>query len=172
MKPLRTKKRRSYRSSGGKCIKVRCLPTPVEKRYFCGDAQLLESTYGIIYAYEALHLLQGEGSVVTRLAPPTGMLLSPQGQATPIKTECDRGTKTGNTCNALSGKPEHHPEHLLHPALTLRLFHTLLFFQQVPSQGFPTSSVSGERAGGVGSTRRSPAAAWPPLRSSARLSTA
>uniref|UniRef100_A0A674P9C0 Potassium voltage-gated channel subfamily H member 2 n=1 Tax=Takifugu rubripes TaxID=31033 RepID=A0A674P9C0_TAKRU len=63
----------------------------------------MESTYGIIYAYEALHLLQGEGSVVTRLAPPTEMLLSPQGQATPIKTECDRGTKTGNTCNALSG---------------------------------------------------------------------
>ncbi|XP_056869093.1 potassium voltage-gated channel subfamily H member 2 isoform X3 [Takifugu flavidus] len=46
---------------------------------------------------------EGEGSVVTRLAPPTEMLLSPQGQATPIKTECDRGTKTGNTCNALSG---------------------------------------------------------------------
>lgn len=57
------------------------------------------------YMHMKLCLLQGEGSVVTRLAPPTEMLLSPQGQATPMKTECDGGTKTGNTCNALSGKP-------------------------------------------------------------------
>lgn len=97
----------------------------------------MERTYGIIYAYEALHLPQGEGSVVTRLAPPTGMLLSPQGQATPIKTECDRGTKTGNTCNALSGKPEHQLQHPLHQALTLGLFQTLL-----PSL-LPTGALSG-----------------------------
>uniref|UniRef100_H3CTP7 Potassium voltage-gated channel subfamily H member 2 n=1 Tax=Tetraodon nigroviridis TaxID=99883 RepID=H3CTP7_TETNG len=50
---------------------------------------------------------EGEGSVVTRLAPPTEMLLSPPAQATAAKlsdhTEADGDAKTGNTCNALSG---------------------------------------------------------------------
>lgn len=54
------------------------------------------------------HLLQGEGSVVIRLAPPPEMLPNPQSHATPMKfndsTEGEGDPKTGNTCNALSGK--------------------------------------------------------------------
>lgn len=116
--------------------------------------------------------------MVTRLAPPTEMLLSPQGQATPMKlienTEGDGDTKTGNTCNALSGKPGQQPSHPFYQALALIVFHNPSFFsfEQVPSQGFPTSSVSGERVGVVVNTRRSPAAAWPPRHFSAFLFTA
>lgn len=44
---------------------------------------------------------------MTRLAPPTEMLQSPQAQAPPMKfnenSEGDGDPKTGNTCNALSG---------------------------------------------------------------------
>lgn len=55
-----------------------------------------------------LCLLQGEESVVTRLALPTEMLQNPHAEAAPRKfnenTEGDGDPKTGNTCNALSGK--------------------------------------------------------------------
>ncbi len=57
-----------------------------------------------------LYFLQGQGSVVTRLAPPPAMQENPQVQATPVNfhenTEGDGDPKTGNTCNALSGKIE------------------------------------------------------------------
>lgn len=167
----RTRNRRDSRSSSGRHIGDRCLHIPVEKRCCCCDAgfSLHASQYG--NNVWALHLLQGEGSAVTRLAPPTEMLLSPQAQATPTKlsdnTEADGDAKTGNTCNALSGTWE---QDLPSPALMW--FHTHVFLLQAPSQGFPTSSVSGERVGEVVSTRRSPAAAWPPPRSSTLLFTA
>lgn len=55
-----------------------------------------------------LCLLQGEESVMTRLALPTEMLQNPHAEAAPRKsnenTEGDGDPKTGNTCNALSGK--------------------------------------------------------------------
>ncbi len=57
-----------------------------------------------------LCLLQGEESVVTRLAPPPAMLENPQAQASPMNfsenTEGEGDPKTGNTCNALSGETE------------------------------------------------------------------
>lgn len=120
MTPPRTKNRRGYQSSGGKHIEYQRLHTPAEKRYCCCDYvfHYMDSKYG--NNVWALHLLQGEGSVMTRLAPPTEMLLSPQAQATPMKlsknTEGDGDAKTGNTCNALSGTQEQP----LHP-LTKRL---------------------------------------------------
>lgn len=56
------------------------------------------------------HTLQGEESVVTGLAPPPAMLESPPPQATPMNfndnTEGEADPKTGNTCNALSGRTE------------------------------------------------------------------
>uniref|UniRef100_A0A3B5A2F0 Potassium voltage-gated channel subfamily H member 2-like n=1 Tax=Stegastes partitus TaxID=144197 RepID=A0A3B5A2F0_9TELE len=58
---------------------------------------------------EVLHVLffQGEGTVVTTLAPPPAMLENLQAQATPLSfsetTDGDGDPKTGNTCNALSG---------------------------------------------------------------------
>lgn len=60
-----------------------------------------------------LCLLQGEESVVTRLAIPTEMLQNPHAEAAPRKsnenTEGDGDPKTGNTCNALSGKVQQRP---------------------------------------------------------------
>lgn len=57
-----------------------------------------------------LHLLQGEESVVNRLAPPPAMMENPHAQAMHMKynenTEGDGDPKTGNTCNALSGNTE------------------------------------------------------------------
>lgn len=164
----RSKKRRDYQR---KHIEDRCLHIPAEKRCCCCDVWF--SWHGSQYGSEvwALRLLQGEGSVVTRLALPTEMLLSPQAQATPRKlsdnTEGDGDAKTGNTCNALSGTWEQPLD-----SSALMWFHTNLSLLQVPSQGFPTSSVSGERVGEVVSTRRSPAAAWPPHRCSTHLFTA
>lgn len=127
-----------------------------------------------------LHFLQGEESVVTRLAPPPVMPENPQAQATPMNfnknTEGDGDPKTGNTCNALSGKIEQNripisssavqsclPTVLRKHMLPLSISTCLL---QVHSQVCPTSLVSGGRVEGVVSTRKFPAAAWPPPRPS------
>uniref|UniRef100_A0A3Q1GJG2 Potassium voltage-gated channel subfamily H member 2 n=1 Tax=Acanthochromis polyacanthus TaxID=80966 RepID=A0A3Q1GJG2_9TELE len=66
------------------------------------------SSIALIYA-EVFNLLsfQGEGTVVTSLAPPPALLENPQVQAPPLSysenTDGDGDPKTGNTCNALSG---------------------------------------------------------------------
>lgn len=120
------------------------------------------------------HVLQGEESVLTRLAPPQEMLPHLQAQAPPMKfnenTEGDGQPKTGNTCNALSGKTHHNTTsssrssclHSLSPS----------YLPQVPCQACPTSLVSGERVGVEVSTKKFPAAAWPPRLLSTRLCTA
>lgn len=130
-----------------------------------------------------LHLLQGMGAVVTRLAPPPVMMENPQVQAPAMNfnenAEGDGDPKTGNTCNALSGKTQHsvnrNPDAC--PAFNCNT-HSLsppppvISSPQVHSQVCPTSLVSGARVGGAVSTRRFPAAAWPPPLPSTRRCTA
>lgn len=118
-----TKNRRRHLSVSGRHIEAQCLHTPVVMRCSITTVSILIN-YKILWFVVAivvhrgktktavnvldLHLLQGEESVVTRLAPPPAMLASPQGQATAMNfnenAEGDGDPKTGNTCNALSGK--------------------------------------------------------------------
>lgn len=133
-----------------------------------------------------LHLLQGEESVVTRLAPPPAMLENPQAQTPPRNfnesTEGDGDPKTGNTCNALSGRVEQNSIHVSSrpvqwcppsvPCKNTLTLSTCLLLPQVHSPACPTSLVSGGRVGGAVSTRKFPAAAWPPPLPSTRRCTA
>lgn len=115
------------------------------------------------------------------------MLQSPQAQAAPMtfdeNTEGDGDPKTGNTCNALSGNIQQNsiPTCLwtvqFPPCVSRKHslslpFSACLLLPQVPSRVCPTSLVSGGRVGGVVSTSRFPAAAWPPRRPSTRRCTA